>query len=435
MGDQSPMCSHKISDYSYGTIFAAESPREATPFTLVDLFCGCGGYSWGFLFPEDGVARWKILRGLDIDRNAVATFNRNIGTSIARVADLNQEDPRCHLDELKLKPGQLSCLHASPPCAAYSVNNRRNGHGKDFRFRIALDWVEIFRPKIVTIENVLRLQEWEEEIRARLGLLDYTVGVFVLNSVNYGVPQFRKRLYYVGYHESLGVSPSTPPPAYGAPDRLNPGQKPWATVGQAIGDLPPRKAGQGPDCFTSRLDPRNPDVCARLGAYAALLRPPRGSRVENHRARVLNELMQRRVTALRPGQAIADLPKELQPRMGFRGAYGRLDSNLPAKTITTGVRGPSHGPFFHYGQDRLITIREAARLQSFPDTFAFEGGLESQARQVGNAVPPLLAAELRRQFSRVLEATVALDSLTGPLTASSMSAAICSACLPTSRSS
>ena len=381
-----------------------EAHRKAEPFTLVDLFCGCGGYSWGFLFPDDGLARWKVLRGLDIDRNAVATFNRNIGADIARVADLGREDPWCHLEELDLKPGQLSCLHASPPCEAYSVNNRKNGHGRDFRFRIALDWVEVFRPKIVTLENVLRLQEWEKEIRARLGALDYEVDVFVLNSVNYGVPQFRKRLYYIAYDRSLGRSPSTPISGYAHPDYLNSGQKPWITVRQAIGDLPPREAGQGPDCFTSRLDPRNPGVRARLGEYVALLRPQRGSAVANHSARVLNELMQRRVEALLPGQAIADLPKELQPRMGFRGAYGRLDPDVPAKTITTGVRGPSHGPFSHYKQNRLITIREAARLQSFSDAFVFQGGLDSQARQIGNAVPPLLATALRGKFSRALKA-------------------------------
>ena len=381
-----------------------EVHQKPVQFTLVDLFCGCGGYSWGFLFPDDGIAHWKVLRGLDVDLNAVATFNRNIGADIARVADLGREDPWCHLKELDLKPGQLSCLHASPPCEAYSVNNRKNGHGRDFRFRIALDWVKVFRPKIVTLENVLRLQEWEEEILAGLGVLDYEVDVFVLNSVNYGVPQFRKRLYYIAYHRSLGRSPSAPISSYAHPDRLNPDQKPWLTVRQAIGDLPPREAGQGPDCFTSRIDPRNLGSRARLGDYVALLRPQRGSEIANHGARVLSELMQRRVTALRPGEAIADLPKELQPRMGFRGAYGRLDPNAPAKTITTGVRGPSHGPFFHYGQDRLITIREAARLQSFSDSFVFEGGLGSQARQVGNAVPPFLANALSSEFSRVLKA-------------------------------
>ena len=383
---------------------ADESPsgENPEPFTLIDLFCGCGGYSYGFQFPDDEYGPWRILRGFDVNSNAVRTFNSNIGREIARVADLEKEDPWGHLRELNLDPGQLTCLHASPPCEAYSANNRKNGHGRDFRFRIALNWVSAFRPKIVTIENVLRLREWDTVIQKRLSAMGYEVKCFVVNSADYGVPQRRKRLFYVAYDKSLSLVPSAPAPTHASPGRLRKGQVPWITVREAIRDLPSRIAGHGPDQFISRLDTCSTEVCARIGDYAALLRPTRGSKISNHQARSLNELMQQRVKALKPGQAIAHLPKELQPKMGFRGAYGRLDPDQPAKTITTGVRGPSHGPFLHYAQDRLITIREAARLQSFPDDFALHGGLDSQAYQVGNAVPPLLAAAFRRLFSKVL---------------------------------
>ena len=385
-------------------VYGRSSGPNSAPFTLVDLFCGCGGYSWGFLFPKDGTVCWRVLRGLDNDLDAVSTFNQNIGSDVARVADLEQEDPTRHLEDLDLRPGQLSCLHASPPCEAYSINNRRNGHGRDFRFRIVLNWVKVFRPRIVTIENVLRFRECGKEIHLQLAALNYEVGSFILNAADHGVPQFRKRLYYVAYHKSLRVAPTAPRASFGSPSELESDQRPWTTVRDAIMDLPGREAGEGPDRFVSRLDLKVPEVQARIGDYAALMRPPQGYGVANHQARVLNELMQRRVKALQPGQAIANLPKNLQPRMGFRNAYGRLDPDAPAKTITTGVRGPSHGPFCHYRQNRLITIREAARLQSFPDVFTFDGGLHSQARQVGNAVPPLLAAALRRQFSVTLSA-------------------------------
>ena len=384
-------------------IDSPQSGRRPEAFTLVDLFCGCGGYSYGFLSPYDEHNRWKVLRGLDNDSNAVRTFNRNMGEGTALVADLERENPWDHLRDLDLEPGQLTCLHASPPCEAYSVNNRKNGHTNDFRFKIALDWIEVFRPRIVTIENVLRLREWGTLIETRLNELGYLVDSFVVDSADYGVPQRRKRLFYVAYDRSLS-SPIIPAPGHVAADRLGPGQSPWITVRQAIGDLPVRIAGQGPDTFISRLDIGRAEVRKRIGDYAARLRPTRGSVVSNHHARTLNDLMRQRVRALKPGQAIAHLPTELRPRMGFRGAYGRLNPDEPAKTITTGVRGPSHGPFFHYSQDRLITIREAARLQSFPDSFAFYGGLDSQARQVGNAVPPLLAAAFRHEFSRMLEA-------------------------------
>ena len=375
---------------------------EPSPFTLVDLFCGCGGYSLGYKFPSDGTAQWKVLRGIDLDRNAVSTFNANIGEHIGRVADLESEDPKGHLAELGLQPGELGCLHASPPCEAYSPNNRVNGHGRDFRFQIAFDWVKVFRPRIVTIENVLRLKEWDGNIRKTLESLSYRVESFVLNSADYGVPQTRKRLYYIAYHESLGVAPTAPLPRYASPAGVGDDQRPWRTVREAIGDLPRRLAGKGPDRFKSRLDLESAEARERIGEFASLMRPSRGTEIANHRARDLSDLMLKRVKSLKAGEAIANLPPELQPRMGFRGAYGRLHPGSPSKTITTGVRGPSHGPFCHYRDDRLITIREAARLQSFPDYFTFEGGLDSQAQQVGNAVPPLLAAALRREFSQLL---------------------------------
>ena len=169
--------------------------------------------------------------------------------------------------------------------------------------------------------------------------MGYVVGYFILNSADYGVPQLRKRLYYVAYHKSLASNPSIPTPTYAAPHRLTSGQMPWVTSRQAVMDLPARKAGQGPDEFISRLDIDSAEVRKRVGEYASRLRPKRGSKIANHHARDLNDLMRRRVKALKPGQAIDHLPKELQPKMGFRGAYGRLDPEAPAKTITTGVRG------------------------------------------------------------------------------------------------
>ena len=135
------------------------------------------------------------------------TFNQNIGVDKAMVADLEKEDPRDHLRDLNLEPGQLDCLHASPPCEAYSVNNRRNGHGRDFRFKIALNWVNAFRPKIVTIENVLRLREWETVIQNQLSAMGYEVDSFVVNSADYGVPQRRKRLFYIAYDKETFISP------------------------------------------------------------------------------------------------------------------------------------------------------------------------------------------------------------------------------------
>ena len=369
-----------------------------TELTLIDLFCGCGGFTAGFLFAEDDSgATWKVLLGVDINPAALETFSVNFGPQVAREADLVKADPRSYLRELGLREGELDHLHASPPCEAYSVNNRVNGNAGDFRFRVALGWIEVFLPKVATIENVRSLEKAHDaEIRNRLSSAGYQVISFKLDAADYGVPQHRKRLFYLACRATLGVAPHPPKAIHCNPLKPQQGLKPWVTVREAIEDLPPRRAGEGPDQFVSGIDPTDPADQLYLSEYASMMRPPRGTIIAGHCARPLDKLAMSRLRSLGPGQAIWALPSHLRPKMGFRGAYGRMHPDYPAKTITTGVRGPSHGQFCHYAQDRLITLREAARLQSFPDTFSFAGGRSAQAFQIGNAVPPLLSRAIRR---------------------------------------
>lgn len=366
--------------------------------TLIDLFCGCGGFTAGFLFPEDDSrAEWKVLLGVDINPTALETFGVNFGQQVARQADLLEANPRSYLKELGLRAGELDHLHASPPCEAYSVNNRVNGNHGDLRFRVALEWVEVFLPKVATIENVRSLEKAHDaEIRNRLSSAGYQAISFRVDAADYGVPQHRKRLFYLACRATLGVAPCPPKATHCNPLKPQQELKPWVMVREAIGDLPPREAGEGPDHFVSNIDPTDPADQPYLGEYASMMRPPKGTIITGHYARPLDKLAMSRLRCLGPGQAIWALPSHLRPKMGFRGAYGRMHPDYPAKTITTGVRGPSHGPFCHYVQDRLITLREAARLQSFPDTFSFEGGKAAQAFQIGNAVPPLLSRVIRR---------------------------------------
>jgi DNA (cytosine-5)-methyltransferase 1 len=341
--------------------------------------------------------------GVDINPSAVETFAANLGQEAAREADLLKAEPQSYLSELGLKQGELDHLHASPPCEAYSVNNRVNGNYADLRFRVALEWAEAFLPKVVTIENVRNLERAHDaEIKNRLNRAGYQVISFKVDAADYGVPQHRKRLFYLGCLAKLGVAPRPPDPTNCDPK--NPQQKlrHWVTVREAIGDLPARKAGEGPDQFVSNVDPTDLADRLSLGEYAAIMRPPKGTTITGHSARPLNDLAMNRLRCLSPGQAIGDLPAHLRPKKGFRGAYGRTHPDHPAKTITTGIRGPSHGPFCHYAQDRLITLREAARLQSFPDTFTFKGGRQAQAFQIGNAVPQLLGRAIRRVSEEII---------------------------------
>ena len=173
---------------------------------------------------------------------------------------------------------------------------------------------------------------------------------------------------------------------------------PWVSARDAIGDLPRRLPGHGPDSFVSKIAPDT----LRLSEFARRMRPHQGEKITDHYARHLSALALNRIHHLRPGEAIERLPANLRPRKGFRGAYGRLHPDRPSKTITTGIRGPSHGPFCHYGQERLITFREAARFQSIPDKFVFTGGRSSKSTQIGNAVSPILAKVFCRISEQIL---------------------------------
>ena len=292
------------------------------------------------------------------------------------------------LKRLGLASGQLDHLHASPPCEAYSNNNRVNGNMTDSRFEVALKWARVFLPKVITIENVHNLEKAHDTaIRGQLERAGYSVISFKLDAADFGVPQRRKRLFYLACLNSISTNLEPPSPTHCDPRVKTDSFKPWVTVCDAIGDLPVRSAGDGPGTFESKLDLTNDN--------AAIMRPVKGTEITEHFARDLDELALKRLRTLKPGQAIEALPSSLQPKSGFRGAYGRLHPDYPAKTITTGIRGPSHGPFCHYSQERLITFREAARLQSFFDKFVFCGKRSSVAFQIGNAVPPLLSKAIR----------------------------------------
>lgn len=366
-------------------------------FTLVDLFCGCGGFTAGFLFPPlTNNVKWRILLGIDKKHDSVAAFQANFGKKRAYQADLTELDPNEMLKRLGLASGELDHLHASPPCEAYSNNNRVNGNMTDSRFEVALKWARVFLPKVITIENVHNLEKAHDTaIREQLERAGYSVMSFKLDAADFGVPQHRKRLFYLACLKSISTNLELPSPTHCDPRVKTDSLKPWVTVRDAIGDLPVRSAGGGPGTFESKLDLTKDNALLRLSEYAVIMRPVKGTEITEHFARDLDELALKRLRSLKPGQAIEALPSSLQPKSGFRGAYGRLHPDCPAKTITTGIRGPSHGPFCHYGQERLITFREAARLQSFFDKFVFCGKRSSVAFQIGNAVPPLLSKAIR----------------------------------------
>lgn len=378
------------------------STNVARNLKVIDLFCGCGGISTGF--KEEG---FQVLMGADINTHALKTFRRNFKDAKAAESDLSAVDPQKLLSDLGLKSGELDCLVGGPPCQGFSKNVRaKDRYKSDPRNKLLLTYLEFvraLRPKFVLIENVAEMMNafeasYTDQIADSLEAYGYKVKSQRLLAADYGVPQLRRRAFF--FANRVGIPVTVP-----APHRLPPRETPglftkelpagYVNVWDAIGDLPSLGAGEGDSPCKYAKSP--------VTDYQRVIRG-KSRTVFDHVARQLTEPQLERVRHLRPGmgEGVDALPKHLRPRSGYSGAYARLIPNEPARTITRWVFHPGSGRFYHPYDDRVITIREAARLQSFPDWFTFEGTYIQKSHQVGEAVPPLLAQAFAAEIGRTL---------------------------------
>ena len=316
--------------------------------------------------------------------------------------DIRLVEPDDILQAIGLNPGELGCIVASPPCQTYSRNNRGVKDAKDHRhtlYKPLLKLVEVIKPWSALVENVPEMEtyangKYHSDFLKELRNLGYIVQYWIVNSASYGVPQHRFRLIYLAYRREMNKIPQLPPITYGE----NEGLLSWVTVESAIKDLPIRNAGEKRDYF------RITDTqILRRTEYAKARYSEGLQTVFNHSARSLNDTQINRLISLKEGQAYKDLPDKLRPKNGYDASYGRLWRNKPAPTLTAWLSYPGSGCFSHYEQNRVITIREALRLQSFDDNFRVFGSLLKQSALVGNAVPPLLANAFKNQIVADLE--------------------------------
>ena len=369
------------------------------PWTAIDLFCGAGGLSEGFR-----EAGFSVLTGNDIDPHAARTFaTTHPGTALlpGPIEDIPAYD---FLDASGLAQGELHCLIGGPPCQAFSVYNHQRGM-HDKRSGLFYEYLRIvdgLMPAWVVMENVTGITsvgggQAVEAIVSGLARLGYRVEARILRAEEYGVPQERRRIFFLG--NRLGLPISWPEPTHG------PGLLPFVTVWDAIGDLPPLVNGE---------DPRGPLPYAfpPVTSYQAMLRRDSDD-VSNHAAPRLAPINLRRMKHIPEGGSWRDIPFELLPagmkrarRCDHTKRYGRLRKSGMSSTILT--KCDLHwGAFIHPEQDRSLTVREAARLQSFPDRITFAGPRTEQYVQVGNAVPPLLG---RKVAEAILDVSLAADS-------------------------
>lgn len=351
-------------------------------WTAIDLFCGAGGLSEGFR-----QAGFHVLAGNDIDPYAAETFVASHAEAQFLPGPIENITVSEILRSADLKKRELDCLIGGPPCQAFSVYNHQRGlHDK--RSGLFYEYLRIVRglmPKWVVMENVTGITstgngQTVQSIQSGLANLGYHVETRILRAEEYGVPQERRRIIFLG--NRIGLPIRWPEPTHG------PNLKPYVNVWDAIGDLPPLGNGEKPvQPLPYRTDPES--------AYQAYLRGNL-TRVTNHAAPRLAPINLERMKFIPEGGSWRDVPYDLLPpgmqrarRCDHTKRYGRLRRDGLSSTILT--KCDMHwGAYIHPEQDRVLTVREAARLQSFPDWFAFEGPRTEQYVQVGNAVPPLL---------------------------------------------
>lgn len=372
---------------------------ERTKPTSIDLFCGCGGISAGLQ-----LAGFDVLAGVDLEPNYIATFAHNFGAERALIENLAELSPSIFMRRMNLKKGELDLLSGGPPCQGFSKNvPRKYRFTEDANNLLVLrflKYAEALQPKTILLENVAEMkngfsQAYSEEVIGRLEKAGYAVTNAVINAADYGIPQKRRRAFFIGIK---GGTPFSFPRAThfnriaGASlPMLSDSVKRYVSVWDAIGDLP--SVPHDDDRETHRYR------CAPFSDYQRMARQE-SKIVSNHKPRTLAETQYQRLLSLRPGQGLKDLPDHLRPKSGYSGAYGRLTKEMIAPTITRWVFHPGSGRFGHPQDIRTITIREAARIQGFADDFEFVGSYTQQAGQIGNAVPPMLARMIGEEIAR-----------------------------------
>lgn len=341
---------------------------------VIDLFCGAGGLSKGF-----EAAGYHILLGVDNDDAALYTFRKNhVGAKVLN-ADLSDIATFSQIESL-VHGQTIDVIVGGPPCQGFSLTGPR--HFDDPRnklYKAMLSTVSHFLPSAFVIENVPGMAtmyhgEVRKDIVEKFTNLGYTVNSEILCAADYGVPQIRKRLIFVGLKS--GQCFEFPQPY------LLPGD--YVTCEDAISDLPSRETELGKECDSYTAPPRS--------KYQKLMR---GSCVKlyNHVATKHTEQVKKVIALVPEGGNYKDLPPGVGTSRRFHEAWTRYHSKKPSRTIDTG-----HRNHFHYKYNRVPTIRENARLQSFPDDFIFYGTKTQQNRQVGNAVPPLLGKAIAEQL-------------------------------------
>ena len=355
-----------------------------TEYRILDLFSGAGGFSCGL----DQLEQFSTVVALDFDKDAINTFQKNFPHTKCICGDICNDNIKNEIISLCEKLN-VNMIIGGPPCQGFSLKGKNLGldDPRNFLFLEYLNIVSKVKPEIFIIENVKNMISsgkgyFIEQIYKRFTSLGYTLNYGILNAYNFGVPQTRERTIIIGTLDSYGIT---------LPDEYV-DVKP--TVRDAISDLSYLESGEGQDVSEYILEPKS--------EYQKKLRK-NSDKLYNHKATNHSPVALEKLKLIPPEGDKSSMPTELHGNQKFTTTWSRLIWDKPSPTIDTRFDTPSNGRNSHPYLNRSITPREAARIQSFPDNFIFYGKKTSICKQIGNAVPPLLAKTIGKHILKIRE--------------------------------
>ena len=390
-------------------------------YNFIDLFCGAGGFSTGM-----ELAGFNCIGGIDNVESIVDTHALNHKNSVSICGDIRDIPPEEF--EKKLSGQKVDIIIGGPPCPTFSTIGHakiRSVTGKpvseDPRNRLFLEYlkyVDYFRPEIFVIENVPQfitkyngkvfetavkiIEDIGKDDNNGEGIYEVVKPVQVLNAVYYGVPQTRRRMMLVAHKKKSKATFNYPKPThyYDQEDEKSKKLKKCVTVYDAISDLP-KITDNWRNSYErySKFDD--------LNEYQKMMRDKTNDTVSNNICRMSNDRAKKVFSYMKQGDIYMDLPKEIRKILPFRedifkDRLKRLVNDKPSWTVLAHI-GMDGYMYIHPTELRTLSVREAARIQSFPDDFEFVGNQQSTYVQVGNAVPPLLGKAIGESIKKYLE--------------------------------
>lgn len=359
-------------------------------YTVVDLFSGVGGLSYGFYHHPD----FEIIFANEIDAETAKSYEQNHPDVKVYACDIR--DLADNIDPTLKRP--VDVVVGGPPCQSYSTLGKRQNDDRANLFYEYCKQLEILKPKIFVFENVVGMLSMNNgklmsTVLKEFDNLGYDVKYHVLNAADYGVPQIRNRLIIVGskHQNSFEFPKATHTPIVDG-ELKEKHLLPYVTLAEAIGDFPIQGSG---DSISEYL-------CEPQNDFQKLMRGDCKKIIDNdipNNSPHLVELMK----ALPDGGNRRDLPAHLRPKSGYANTYAKFWWNRPAYTLTRNFGCVSSSRCIHPRDSRALSTREGARLQSFPDNFIFVGTRSKKNLQIGNAVPPILSKKIAEQIKLNLD--------------------------------